>query len=144
MWKASCELVLKGKFYEKCLTDILLIIKRYREVDSSFKKQTLQGESVYLRTIAEKLTLNLIVIFNSFTDISFLKYITKISCYFLGKIWKCFKVQFPVVVFMYILSSKEANQLQELFKGLWETMKETFLLKLRFSNVFPAIFSGNL
>ena len=45
---------------------------------------------------------------------------------------------------MYILSSKEANQLQELFKGLWETMKETFLLKLRFSNVFPAIFSGNL
>ena len=38
-----------------------------------------------MRTIDRKLTLNLIVIFNSFTDISFLKYIAKIfctSCYF--------------------------------------------------------------
>ena len=41
--KTSCELVLKVKFYEKWWTDILVIIKRHREVDSSFKKQTLQG-----------------------------------------------------------------------------------------------------
>ena len=33
-----------------------------------------------MRTIDRKLTLNLIVIFNSSTDISFLKYVTKIPC----------------------------------------------------------------
>ena len=38
---------LKEEFYEKCLTDILIIKTRYREVDSSFKKQTLRGK-VYI------------------------------------------------------------------------------------------------
>ena len=75
-------------------------------------------ESVYLRTIDRKLTLNLIVIFNSFTDISFLKYVTKIFCisyYFQEKNWECFKLHFSVAVFVYILSSKGANQLQVLY-----------------------------
>ena len=73
------------------------------------------GESAYLRTIDKKLILNLIVIFNSLTDISFLKYVTKIFCvsyYFQETIWECFKVQLSVAVFVYILSSKGANQLQ--------------------------------
>ena len=42
LWKTSCELVLKWEFYEKWRTDILIIIKRYLELDSSFKKQTLR------------------------------------------------------------------------------------------------------
>ena len=33
--------------YEKWRTDVLIIIKRYREVDSSFMKQTLRGK-VYI------------------------------------------------------------------------------------------------
>ena len=41
-----------------------------------FQKTDIARESVYLRTIDRKLTLNLIAIFNSFTDISFLKYVT--------------------------------------------------------------------
>ena len=72
----------------------------------------------YLRTIDRKLTLNLIVIFNSFTDISRLKYAAKIFCisyYFQEKILECFKVHLSVAVFVYILLSKEANQLLELF-----------------------------
>ena len=47
LWKTSCKLVLKGEFYEKWRTDILIIIKIYREVDSFFKKQTL-WEKVYI------------------------------------------------------------------------------------------------
>ena len=42
--KTSYELVLKGQFYEKRQTDVLIIIKRYREVEGSFKKQTLWGK----------------------------------------------------------------------------------------------------
>ena len=48
------------------------------------------------------------MIFNSFTDISFLKYVTKISCvsyYFQEKISEYFKVQFSIA------STKEANLL---------------------------------
>ena len=75
-------------------------------------------EGKCIRTIDKKLTLNLIVIFNSFTDISFLKYVTKIFCvsyYFQEKIWERFKVQLSVAMFVYILSSKGANQLQVLY-----------------------------
>ena len=52
-----------------------------------------------------------LVIFNSFTDISFLKYVTKIFCLLLlsGKNWECFIVLLSVAVFVYILSSKGAN-----------------------------------
>ena len=48
-----------------------------------------------MRTIDRKLTLNLIVIFKTFTDISFLKYVTKIFCisyYFqekIGSVLRC-------------------------------------------------------
>ena len=44
LWKTSCGLVLKGEFYGKWRTNILIIIKIYREVYSSFKKQTLWGK----------------------------------------------------------------------------------------------------
>ena len=73
-----------------------------------FQKTGIERESVYLRTFDRRLTLNLIVIFNSFTDISFLKYVTKIFCisyYFQENIWECFKVQLSVAVFVYILSN---------------------------------------
>ena len=63
-------------------------------------------ESVYLRTIDKKLTFSLIVIFNSLTDMSFPKYVAKIFCisyYCQEKIWKCFKLQLSVAVFVYIL-----------------------------------------
>ena len=86
-------------------------------------------ESVYLRTIDRKLTLNLIVIFNSFTDISFLKYVTKIFCisyYFQEKIWECFKVQLSVTLFVYILSSKGANQLQVLYTKTLGNIQRNF------------------
>ena len=45
-----------------------------------FQEANIARERVYLKTIDRKLTLNLIVIFNSFTDISFLKYVAKIFC----------------------------------------------------------------
>ena len=50
----------------------------------------------YYNKEIRKFTLNLIVIFNSFTDISFLKHITEIFCdsyYFQEKNWDRFKVQ---------------------------------------------------
>ena len=64
-----CKLGSKGELYEKWRTNILIMIKIYREVHSSFKKTDIVRENVYLRTIDRKLTLNLIVVFNSFTDI---------------------------------------------------------------------------
>ena len=64
----------------------------YNEVISQrwqlFQRTDVVRESVNLRTIGWKLTLNLIIILNSFTDISFLKYVTKIfyiSCFFQEK-----------------------------------------------------------
>ena len=62
---------------------------------SLFQKTDIARENLYLRTIDRKLTLNLIVIFNSFADISF-QYVAKIFCisyYFQEKICDCFKVQ---------------------------------------------------
>ena len=49
LWKSSCELVLKGKNYKKWQTNILIIIKIYREVDSFFEKTDIVRESVYLK-----------------------------------------------------------------------------------------------
>ena len=69
LWKTSCRLVLKGGFYEKWITNIFIIIKIYREVHSSIKKTDIVKQNVSLRDIDRKLTLNLIVIFNSFIDI---------------------------------------------------------------------------
>ena len=83
-----------------------------------YQKTDIARESVYLSTIDRKLTLNLIVIFNSFIDISFLKYVTKIFCvsyYSQEGLCECFKEQPLVAVFVYILSSEGANQLQVLY-----------------------------
>ena len=54
-----------------------------KEISSTkqpFEKTDIARETVYLRTIDKKLTLNLIVIFNSLVDISLLKCVTKIFC----------------------------------------------------------------
>ena len=94
-----------------------------------FQKTDIVREGVYLRTIDRTLTLNLIVIFNSFTDILFLKHVTEIFCisyYFQDKFWKCFKVQLSVTLFVYILSSKGANQLQVLYTKTLGNIQRNF------------------
>ena len=48
-------------------------------------------------------------------------------------------MQLSVAVFVYTLSSKGACQLQVLYKGSTLLSEENFQLKLRSSNVFPAI-----
>ena len=96
-----------------------------------FQKTDIVRESV----IDRKLTLNLLVIFTSFTDISFLKYVTKIFCipyYFQEKIWECFKVQLLVAVSVYILSSKGANQLQVLYIKTMGKIQGNFLHAILF------------
>ena len=58
----------------------------YKEISQSrqlFQRTEIVREKVYLITIDRKLTLNLKEIFNSFTDISFLKYFTEIFFYIL-------------------------------------------------------------
>ena len=83
-----------------------------------FQKADIARESVYLRNIDKRFTLNLIVIFNSSSDISFQKYVTEIfsiSYYFQKTIWEWFKMQLSVTLLGYILSSKGANQLQVLY-----------------------------
>ena len=55
-----------------------------------FQKTDIAKESAYLRIICRKLTLNLIVTFNSIIDISFLKYVSEMFCisyYFQEKNW---------------------------------------------------------
>ena len=97
-------------------------------------------ESINLRNIDRNLALNLVVIFNCFTDISFLKDVTKIfyiSYYF----QECFQNYFGSVRYSFqwlrlnILSNKGANQLQVLFKSTLGNK----LLKLGSSNVSPKI-----
>ena len=112
-----------------------------------FQKTDIVRENVYLRTIDRKLTLNLIVIFNSFTDISFLKYVTKMFCisyYVQEKIWECFKVQLSVTLFVYILSSKGANQLQVLYIETLGNIQGNFSTEAAVLKCIPSIFSGNL
>ena len=72
-----------------------------------FHETDIAKESVSLRTIHRKLTLNLTVIFNSFSDISFLRYVTKIFCLLLfsEKIRECFKLHLSVVVFVLSVAS---------------------------------------
>ena len=102
-----------------------------------FQKTDIARESVYLRTIDRKLTLNLIVIFNSSTDISFRKFVTEIFCdsyYFQEKTSTVLRCdQLSVAVFVFILSSKGANQLQ----GKFST--KTVVLKCISSNYFLEI-----
>ena len=73
LWKTSCELVLKGEFNEKWRTDIPILI-----MTALAKNRHCEVNWIYLRTIDRKVTMNLTVIFNSFTYISFLKHVTKI------------------------------------------------------------------
>ena len=109
-----------------------------------FQETDIARESVYSRTICGKLTLNLIVIFNSFTDLYFLKYVTKIFCLLLfsGKIWECFKVQLSVVVF--ILPSTEANQLQVLYVRTLGNIQRKFITKTAVLKSILSNLSGNL
>ena len=108
-----------------------------------FQKTDIVRENVSLRAIDRKLTLNLIVIFNSFTDISFLKYVTKIFCisyYFQEKIWECFKVQLSVTLFVYILSSKGTNQLQVLYIKTLGNIQGNFSTEAAVLKCIPSIF----
>ena len=100
-------------------------------------------ENISLRAIDRKLTLNSIVIFNLFTDISFLKYITKIFCisyYLHEKIWECFKVKLSVNLFVYILSSNGANQLRKALGNI----QGSFSTEAAVLKCISSIFSGNL
>ena len=112
-----------------------------------FQKTDIVRENVSLRAIDRKLTLNLIIIFNSFTDISFLKYVTKIFCisyYFQKKIWGCFKVQLSVTLFVYILSSKGANQLQVLYIKTLGNIRGNFSTEAAILKCILSIFSRTL
>ena len=95
-----------------------------------------------MRTIDRKLTLNLKVIFHLFTDISFLKYVTKIFIIllFLEKKWEFFKVQFSVAVFAYILTSKGANQLQVLYIRTLGNIQGKFSSKAALLKCIPSNF----
>ena len=110
-------------------------------------KMDIVRENVSWRAIDRKLTLNLIVIFNSFTDIWFLQYVTKIFCisyFFQEKIWECFKVQLSVTLFVYILSSKGTNQLQVLYIKTLGNIQGNFSTEAAVLKCIPSIFSGNL
>ena len=132
-----------------------------------FQKTDIARESVYLKTIDKRLTFYLIMIFNSFTEISFLKYVTKIetyfrkeisvkdlkwfevrnfcvSYYFQEKISDYFKVQLSVTVFVYVLSTKEANllpmlQIRTLGNILGKFSTEAVVLKCIPGNFFLEI-----
>ena len=100
-------------------------------------------EVAYLRTIDRKLTLNLIVTFNSFTDISSLKYVAKTFVSLtnfrktFGSISRCGSPWLCLCIFYQV---KKVVSCKYCIKGLWEKSKETVLLKVRSLNVFPAIF----
>ena len=92
-----------------------------------------------LRTIYRKLALELIVIFNSVTDISFLKYFTMKSGEKFGR--ECFKC-------CKCLASEEANQLQVLYMDFGKYPRKLLasnpiLLKLWSSNVSQKFFFWN-
>ena len=98
---------------------------------------------MYLRTIDRKLTLNLIAIFNFFTDISFLSHVTKIFCisyYIQEKIWECFKVQLSVTMFVYISSSKAVTQLQVLYVKTLGSIQGNFFTEAAVLKCIPSIF----
>ena len=87
--------------------------------------------------------LNLIVTFNSSTDISFLKSVTKIFCisdYFQEKIQECLKVQLSLTLFVHILSSKRTNQLQVLYATTLGNMQGNFSTEAAVLKLIPSIF----
>ena len=95
------ENLLRTSFQREILRKMANRHSYYKEISQSrelFQITYLEEKKVYLRTIDRKLTLNL-VIFNSFKNISFLKYFTDIffvSHCFQEKNWKCFSVQLQV------------------------------------------------
>ena len=115
-------------------------ISRSRQL---FQKTDMAREVAYLRTIDRKLTLNLIVTFNSFTDISSLKYVAKTFVSLtnfrktFGSISRCGSPWLCLCIFYQV---KKLVSCKYCIKGLWEKSKETVLLKVRSLNVFPAIF----
>ena len=115
-------------------------ISRSRQL---FQKTDMAREVAYLRTIDRKLTLNLIVTFNSFTDISSLKYVAKTFVSHanfrktFGSISRCSSPWLCLCIFYQV---KKLVSCKCCIKGLWEKSKETVLLKVRSLNVFPAIF----
>ena len=87
--------------------------------------------------------LNLIVTFNSSTDISFLKSVTKIFCisdYFQEKIQECLKVQLSLTLFVHILSSKRTNQLQVLYATTLGNIQGNFSTEAAVLKLIPSIF----
>ena len=89
------------------------------------------------------MSLNLIVTFNSATDISFLKSVTKIFCiseYFQEKIWECLKVQLSLTLFVHILSSKRTNKLQVLYATTLGNIQGNFSTEVAVLKLIPSIF----
>ena len=102
----------KRRFLRKLVSGNSYCYKKISWSWQLFQETEIVWDIAYLRAIDSKLILNLIVIFNSFIDISLLKYVTKhfcISYYFQEKTWECFKVQLSDVVSVYILSSKRTK-----------------------------------
>ena len=57
---------------------------------------------------------------------------------------KCFKVQLPVTLLVFILSSKEANQLHVLYIKILGNIQGNFSTESAVLKCIPTIFSGNL
>ena len=99
-----------------------------------FQRTGIVREGVYLRTIDRKLTMNLIVIFNSFTDIFFLKYSSEIfliSYCFQEKILECFKayvsVSNPILLKLGSSNVSPKNIFLEICRSFGITSKELVL-----------------
>ena len=99
------------------------------------------------------MTLNLIIIFNSITDISFLRYVTKIFCisyYFQQKFSEFFKVHLSVTVSVYILTNvflatdfwKYAEVLVQHLKNLfWKIIPYHIIQLIKITPIFCKLFS---
>ena len=141
---------MRTDFERKILRKMTNLCSYYnKEISGSgqlFQKTDIAKESVYFRTIQWKLTLKLIVIFNSTTDISFRKCVTKIFCisyYFQEKIGSVLRCSSQWLC-LYIFSSTGANEMQVLYLETLGNIHRNFLhgiflLKLQSLIVFPAI-----
>ena len=93
--KTSCELVLKGEFYEKWQNDILHI-NRYRKVDISCIDQRLWGESIFENhgsNVDSELKSNFQLLLRYFFSEGFYWCICLSLTVFRKKYRECFKVQ---------------------------------------------------
>ena len=82
-----------------------------------------------MSTIDRKLTLNLIVIFTSFTNVSFLKHVPKIFCIstIVTKKFACVSRCSSQRLSVYILLSKGANHLQVLYVRTLKNIQENVM-----------------